>query len=72
MSSGLPYSFCDGRFEIQHKLGWCGFSTAWLVEDTEYIRSTRETPEILTMEGLLDYSPDAPLEQAYLSYKMGG
>ena len=24
------------------------------------------------LEGLLDYSPDAPLEQAYLSYKREG
>jgi hypothetical protein len=32
----LGDTFKDGRYKIYHKLGWGGFSTVWLADDTEY------------------------------------
>lgn len=31
----LGDTFKDGRYKIVHKLGWGGFSTAWLARDSE-------------------------------------
>lgn len=31
----LGDTFKNGRYEIQHKLGWGGFSTVWLAHDRE-------------------------------------
>ena len=32
----LGDTFRNNRYKIQHKLGWGGFSTVWLAEDTKY------------------------------------
>jgi hypothetical protein len=32
----LGDTFKNGRYEVCHKLGWGGFSTVWLANDSEY------------------------------------
>lgn len=29
----LGDTFKNGRYNVRHKLGWCGFSTVWLAKD---------------------------------------
>ena len=33
----LGDTFRNDRYRIQHKLGWGGYSTVWLAEDTKHV-----------------------------------
>ncbi len=34
----LGDTFNDGRYKVYHKLGWGGYSTAWLAHDTRFVK----------------------------------